>query len=181
MTAKQHQKLNDEKQRRMCLPHIHFGLFSPWMFTTLVCVLQKSAWRGVGALLGPCLPCVFTASQFTWGGQRCQAPAELLEQSVDFVLTVVCLKPGEPQEQKQKAQHGLMSWMLAEWRPLAWLQDGWGARGGASRPRPRTLQEAGGWESPGSRLRMLCALQRGRPGPLSLCRRLQPSVTLPSG
>lgn len=75
----------------------------------------------------------------------------------DFVLTVVCLKPCEPQEQRQKAQHGLMSWMAAEWRPLACLQDGWGARGGAS--RPRTLQEAGGWESPGSRLRMLCALQ----------------------
>ena len=63
-----------------------------------------------------------------------------------------------------------------------WLDCGAvGARGGAPRPRPRTRPEAGGWESRGSRLRMLC-VQRGRPGPLSLCRRrLQPSVTLPSG
>ena len=37
---------------------------------------------GVGALLEPRLPRVFTAPQFTWGGQRCQAWAELLEQSV---------------------------------------------------------------------------------------------------
>lgn len=90
-------------------------------------------------------------------GKRKRALTFPTGQKRDFVLTVLCLKPCEPQEQRQKAQHGLMSWMAAEWWPLACLQDGWGARGGAS--GPRTLQEAGGWESPGSRLRMLCALQ----------------------
>lgn len=97
-----------------------------------------------------------------------------------LVLTIVCLKPDEPQKQKQKAPHGWTSWMAA-WITAVRLTTGQlGARGDPS--WPHTPQEAGGWESSGgSRGCLLCAVQRGRPWPLNLCRRLWRLVTPLSG
>ena len=87
-----------------------------------------------------------------------------------LVLTIVCLKPHEPQEQEQKAQHGWTSWMAARITAGRLTTGQLWARGDPA--WPHTPQEAGGWEgSGGSRGCLLCTVPRGRPWPLNLCRR----------
>lgn len=81
LTAKQYQKLNDEKKRCVCLPHTLWSLFSLNVHHVGVCAAETcvgGCWCPAGTTSSLCIHCPTVHV----GGQRCQAQAGLLEQSV---------------------------------------------------------------------------------------------------